>query len=246
MTFQDHFSARAELYASVRPDYPPGLFVDLAGLAPGRHAAWDCGTGNGQAAIGLAAQFAEVLATDPSAAQLSQAEPHPRVRYRQAAEDASGLADASVDLVTVAQAAHWLELSRFYAEVERVLRPGGVVALWCYGLCHIRPEIDAVVADFYRETVGPYWPAERRHVEDGYRSLAFPFAESPFPSHRMERCWTLEEFAGYVRSWSAVERYQRQRGSDPVAGLTVTLAPLWGRIARSIHWPLTGRLGRRG
>jgi SAM-dependent methyltransferase len=245
VAFQDHFSSRASLYARARPDYPASLFADLAERAPTRTQAWDCGTGSGQAASGLAAHFASVVATDPSAAQLGQAVPNPRIRYREAAEDDTGLAAGSTDLITVAQAAHWLDLTRFAAEATRVLRPGGIVAFWCYGLCTISPEIDPIVGHFYHDTVGAYWPPERRHVEDGYRSLEFPFPESPFPVHRMERHWTLGEFAAYIRSWSAVDRYHRERGADPVDALTADLAPVWGIGARTIHWPLGGRLGRR-
>src|SRR5882672_9881793 len=165
MSFQDHFSKQAATYAKARPTYPPALFTELARLAPGRTLAWDAGTGNGQAAVALAPHFAQVAATEPSAAQLAQAVPHPRVAYHQAAETAPLLGDASVDLVTVAQAAHWFDRPKFYAEVKRVLRPGGVVALWTYGLCVIDPAIDAVVFRFYHGPVGPYWPPERHHPE---------------------------------------------------------------------------------
>lgn len=244
MAFQDHFSARAEQYARARPSYPDTLFADLAGRAPTRAQAWDAGTGNGQAALGLAAHFSHVLATDPSAPQLARAEAHPGVTYRQAAEDGTGLPDRSTDLVTAAQAAHWFDLTRFSAEARRVLRPGGVVAIWCYGLCNVSSAIDEAVARFYHEEVGPCWPPDRRHVEDGYRSLLFPFAESPFPAHQMTRRWTCDDFLGYLRTWSAVERYQRERGADPVAPFAVELGSLWGTGERLVRWPLSGRLGR--
>ncbi len=244
MGFQDHFSARAELYARARPSYPAALFADLARFAPGTRCAWDCGTGNGQAAVGLASCFESVIATDPSTAQLARAEPHPRVEYRLAAEAASGLPAESVDLVTAAQAAHWFDPSRFYAEVRRVLRTGGVLAIWCYGLCEISPEIDRLVAGFYRDGVGSYWPAERCHVEDGYRSLPFPFAEATFPPHVMERRWTLAEFGAYLGSWSAVERFHKANSTDPVRPLLSALAPEWGDTPRVVRWPLTGRIGR--
>jgi SAM-dependent methyltransferase len=244
VTFQDHFSARAELYAQARPTYPPQLFADLAALAPSRRCAWDCGTGNGQAAVALASLFDRVIATDPSTAQLREAQPHPRVRYEVAAEDASGLPAGSVDLVTAAQAAHWFDQARFHAEVRRVLRPGGVVAIWCYGLCEVAPEIDGRVVSFYCDTVGNYWPPERRHVEDGYRSLQFPIPEVPFPMHVMERRWTLAEFGAYLGSWSAVERFHKARDADPVAAFLDALAPAWGAAPRLVRWPLAGRLGR--
>jgi len=244
MSFQDHFSTQAATYARARPTYPAALFAGLARLAPGRTLAWDAGTGNGQAAVALAEHFDRVVATEPSAAQLAEAVAHPRVAYHRSAETAPMLADASADLVTVAQAAHWFDLQKFNAEVRRVLRPGGVVVLWTYGLCHVTPAIDALVHRFYSETVGPYWPPERRHCENGYSELAFPFAERPFPDVAMELEWAPGDFAAYLRSWSAVARFRRERGFDPVTALEAELTPLWGPAPRKISWPLSGRLGR--
>lgn len=244
MSFKDHFSAQAATYAKARPTYPPALFAELARLAPGKSLAWDAGTGNGQAAVGLAAHFARVVATEPSAAQLAQAVPHSRVAYHQSAETAPMLGDASVDLVTVAQAAHWFDRPKFYAEVRRVLRPGGVVALWTYGLCVITPEIDAAVGRFYNGPIGPYWPPERHHPETGYRELDFAFAEQSFPDAAMELEWTLEGFTTYLRTWSAVARFNKDQGFDPVTALEAELKPLWGDRARKISWPLSGRLGK--
>ena len=244
MSFQDHFSTQAATYAQTRPTYPAALFAALAGLAPSGELAWDAGAGNGQASVGLAEHFGRVIATEPSAAQLKQAAVHPRVSYHQSAETAPMLADASVDLVTVAQAAHWFDRPKFYAEVKRVLRPGGVVALWGYQLCGISPDIDAAVLRFYRGPIDPYWPPERRHIEGGYRDFEFPFVEMPFPEVAMELTWVLPQFSGYLRSWSAVVRFAQANGSDPVAALEVELAPLWGDGPRRILWPLPGRLGR--
>jgi ubiquinone/menaquinone biosynthesis C-methylase UbiE len=244
MSFKDHFSTQAATYAKARPTYPAALFADLARLAPGHSLAWDAGTGNGQAAVALAAHFERVVATDPSEAQLAQAAPHPRVSYHVAAETNPTLASGSVDLVTVAQAAHWFDRPKFYAEVRRVLRPGGVVALWTYGLSEVTPEIDAVVHRFYSGTVGPYWPPERHHPETGYRELDFEFPEEPFPKAAMELVWTLPEFTNYLRSWSAVARFIKAKGFDPVPALEADLALLWGSAARRVAWPLAGRLGR--
>lgn len=244
MSFKDHFSTQAATYARARPTYPSALFAELARLAPGHALAWDAGTGNGQAAVALAAHFERVLATEPSAAQLAQAMAHPRVTYHQSAETAPVLADGSVDLVTVAQAAHWFDRPKFYAEVRRVLRRGGVVALWTYGLCEISPGIDAAVLRVYTGALGAYWPPERHHPETGYRELDFAFPEQPFPRAAMELDWTLAEFAAYLRSWSAVARFIKEKGTDPIDPLEAELRPLWGGGARPVRWPLAGRLGR--
>lgn len=244
MSFKDHFSAHAASYAKARPTYPPALFAELARLAPGRSLAWDAGTGNGQAAVALAAQFERVVATEPSAAQLAQAAHHPRVAYHQCAETASMLSDASVDLVAVAQAVHWFDRPKFYTEVKRVLRPHGLLAIWTYALCEVTPEIDDAVLRFYRGPIGSYWPPERHHPETGYRELDFAFTEQPFPAAAMELEWTLGDFTSYLRTWSAVARFIADKGFDPVATLEVELAPLWGEVARKVFWPLHGRLGR--
>lgn len=248
MSFKDHFSTQARGYAKARPTYPPALFAALADLAPGRSLAWDAGSGNGQAALALADHFAEVVATEPSTAQLAEATPHPRVSYRQAGEQAPMLADGSVNLLTVAQAAHWFDRPAYYAEVRRVARPGAVVALWTYTLCAITPDLDAAVYRFYDEVVGPYWPPERMLCMNGYRDFDFPFAELPFPSLTMELDWDLDGFVDYIATWSAVARYRKERSHDPIPELHTELLPLWGEptLRRRVVWPLAGRIGQVG
>ena len=142
--FKDHFSSQATDYARFRPNYPAELFAWLAGIAPSRDTAWDCGTGSGQAAIGLAAHFARVFATDPSRKQLEHAEPHPRIDYRLAPAEVRLLDTASIDLVTVAQAIHWFDLDKFYAEAKRVLKPGGIIAAWTYTLLDVEAGVDTL------------------------------------------------------------------------------------------------------
>jgi SAM-dependent methyltransferase len=247
--FKDHFSAQAAAYATYRPAYPPALFEALAGLAPARRLAWDCGTGSGQAAVALAEWFDHVVATDASAGQIAHATPHARVAYRVARAEASGLAAATADLVTVAQALHWFDTGAFFAEAQRVLVPGGVIAAWTYG----DAELDTpALADAYRqfsdEVVGAYWPPERRLVHDGYRSIPFPFEELDGPPFTLEQQWTLDDLAGYVRTWSAVARYRAAHGGDPVGALVQRLAPHGcgppDSLRRAVRWPFVLRLGR--
>lgn len=247
--FTDHFAAVAATYASYRPRYPDALFVWLAEVAPGRGLAWDCAAGSGQATVGLAARFERVIATDASRAQLEAAPSLPNVTWRLAPAEESGLPDASADLITVAQALHWFDLERFYAEARRVLVPGGVLAAWTYGVFSVEgAEADRLVQTFYTETVGPFWPPERRLVESGYRTLPFPFEELHPPPFRMEAAWTLPELLGYLRSWSATGRYIAERGEDPMEGLAAELSPLWGEplLRRKVSWPLSVRAGRKG
>ena len=242
--FRDHFSTVAEQYAAFRPQYPPALFVALSEAARRRATAWDCATGSGQAAVGLAPHFGRVIGTDGSAAQLAAALAHPRVRYLCALAEAAPLAAGSVDLITAAQALHWFDTARFFAEARRVLAPGGIVAMWCYGLVEVEPAIDAELHRFYTETVGPYWPPERKLVETGYRTVAFPFAELALPSFAIVQEMTLAAFAGYVRTWSATQRYITAHGRDPVPDLVHALTPLWGSATLVVRWPLSVRAGR--
>ncbi len=242
----DHFSRVAVAYAACRPRYPEELFDYLAGVVDRRSLAWDCGAGTGQATIALAGRFEAVIATDISASMLEQAPRHPRVRYRAVPAEASGLPAASVDLVAVAQALHWLDATAFYAEVARVLRPGGVLAVWSYASPRLESAtLQRELGRFYEDVVGPYWPADRRHVEAGYRTLPFPFDELDPPGFAMEECWTLPQLLGYVGTWSATQRFRDVVGRDPVAQLERDLAPHWGTgSTRLVRWPLTVRLGR--
>lgn len=247
-TFADHFAPVAAHYATFRPHYPATLFAWLASLTPGRVLAWDCAAGSGQASPALAAYFDRVVATDASAAQIAVAVPHPQVDYRVAPAEASDLPSASVDLITVAQALHWFDLDRFYAEVRRVLKPGGVLAVWSYGVLTVaEAAVNRQLQRFYQETIGPYWPPERRHVESGYQSLPLPFPELQPPTFDMEVSWTLSELLGYCRSWSASERYHAECGHDPVIDLAAELMPLWRRPDQRqlITWPLVLRVAKK-
>jgi SAM-dependent methyltransferase len=247
-TFRDHFSVQAAAYAAFRPTYPDALLDWVAALAPGRDLAWDCATGSGQAARALASRFARVHATDASRAQLAHAVAHPGVSYAVAPAERSGLASASVDLVTVAQALHWFDVDRFYAEVRRVLRPGGALAAWSYGDLRTGDAgLDAHLHRFAHETLAPCWPPERAHVDDGYRTLPFPFREVAPPPFAIEQRWTLAELAGYLRSWSGTLRWQAAHGADPVAPLEAELRALWGDAERRLlWWPIAVRAGHVG
>ena len=246
VAFKDHFSSIAAQYAQFRPRYPRELFEYLASLVPVRDLAWDCACGNGQATLPLAAAFERVLGTDASAAQINAAAPHPRVQYRVAPAEQCGLADGGVDLITVAQALHWFDVDRFYAEADRVLKPGGALAVWTYGGLRMPDAVlDELLLQFNRDVVGPYWPPERRLVDEGYRSLPFPYVELEPPSFHMQQEWALPRLLGYVRSWSATRGFAAHHGTDPVLELARKLQAPWGNPAeeRRIIWPLSLRVG---
>jgi ubiquinone/menaquinone biosynthesis C-methylase UbiE len=245
VTFSDHFSRQAHDYQRYRPRYPAELAAHLAAIAPRRELALDLATGNGQAAVDLAVHFERVLASDASASQLAHATPHPRVTYLRHRAEQLPVRGGVADLVAVAQAAHWFEFDTFYAEARRVLRPGGVVALWTYGSFRIDDEVDRRVHAFYEGVVGCYWPPERRYVEAGYRTLPFPLAELPAPPIALAADWTLLQVMSYVGTWSAVDRYRVANGADPLPRLAAELAPLWPDAGtRRVEWPIHLRLGR--
>jgi SAM-dependent methyltransferase len=248
MSFKDHFSRLVAQYSAFRPTYPASLFDYLAQSCRERRTVWDCACGSGQASVALAERFDSVIATDASPQQVSAAVPRANITYRVAPADDSGLEPQSVDLVTVAQALHWFDLQAFYSEVQRILKPSGLLAVWTYGVLHVEgAAVDALVQEFYNDIVGPYWPAERRFVEEGYRGFEFPFEELLSPSFNMQESWDQARLLGYLRTWSATARYVEDRGSDPVSTLEGKLASVWSDVdeARTVTWPLALRVGRK-
>jgi SAM-dependent methyltransferase len=244
-----HFGAVARDYARHRPTYPDALFDWIAEVAPGHGHALDCGTGNGQAAVALAERFARVTATDASAGQLAQAMAHPRITYRHAPAEASGLPDGGCDVVTVAQALHWFDVAAFGREAARLLVPGGVVAAWSYGVLATDPAVDAAVHVLYEDIVGAYWQPGREHVENGYRVLAPQLPGTPIaaPAFAIVRRWTLADLTGYLGTWSAVQRWRAgHQGADPLALVADRLAAAWGDPAalREVRWPVVVRATR--
>jgi SAM-dependent methyltransferase len=244
--FSDHFSGVASSYATYRPRYPGALMDWLATLTPRHAIAWDCGTGSGQAAVALAGRFADVIATDPSTAQLVSAERVAGVSYAAMTAERSALAASSVDLVTVAQALHWFDHRAFFAEADRVLRPGGALGVWSYGLITVDPAVDELVRPLYHDLLGPYWPAERALVDAGYAGIELPYAEVEAPPFTMEATWDLAQFGGYLSTWSAVSRYRRSTGRDPVEPLLREVSTEWSTTERRrVCWPLVVRAGRK-
>lgn len=247
MTFKDHFSSIARSYARHRPTYPKELFAFLASLAPARELAWDCATGNGQAALELAPYFRKVIATDASADQIAHAAPCEGVEYRVAPAEPSGLPDESVDLLTVAQAAHWLDLPRFRVEWRRVLKPGGAIGIWTYDLLKAGPDVDPILEEIYYPRLGGYWPPERKLVDEGYRSLDFGFDPVSVPPFRMTVEWNLGDVLAYLRTWSAVTAFKEKEGIDPIDEYEPRFGAAWGdpTTRRTITWPLVVYAGRK-
>ena len=242
-SFKDHFSGHADIYAAYRPTYPRALTQFLADCCERRRVAWDCATGNGQTALALTSLFENVIATDASAAQIESARSHPNVEYRVAAAEESGLAARSIDLITVSQALHWFDIDRFFEEAMRVLVSGGVLSAWSYELCIVESAVDAQILALYQE-IDEYWPPERRIVEARYRGIELPMPAVAAPEFEMTACWTADAMLGYLRTWSACQRYLRERGIDPVAAIEEPLRGHWGPEPREVRWPIALKIGR--
>jgi SAM-dependent methyltransferase len=241
----EYFSAGSSDYARYRPRYPEDWFDWLAAQCAERSLAWDCACGSGQATEELARRFEKVIATDASAAQLQNAPLLPNVEWRLASGEASGLGAGRVDLVTVAQALHWLDLPRFLQECYRVLKPEGIIAVWGYGIASLsHPSANQIFQDFYHGVVGEYWPKERRMVEEGYAGIDFPFQEIPVSAFEMVQSWDVEHLAGYCSSWSATDRYRKATGHDPIPELRAKLTRELGSAPTEIRWPFFAKVGR--
>jgi len=242
---KDYFSDHSKIYAAFRPTYPPELYNFIFENLAGRDTAWDCATGNGQAARELAKHFKTVYATDISPQQLDQAEKAPNIIYRISRAEETTFQDHQFDLITVGQALHWFEVESFYREVKRTGKDRALIAVWGYALLTISPELDRHFLRFYHETVGRYWDYSRKLVETEYKSIAFPFEMIPAPTFRIVVQWTIEQFGGYLRSWSATEKFIKENGHNPVPELLETIAGLWPEDEiRTVTFPLFLKLGR--
>lgn len=246
-TFKDHFSDKSSDYNTYRPRYPDQLFSFLASLTPEHDRAWDCATGNGQSAVALAEYYSEAIGTDASENQIKNATQKQGVVYKVENAEHSSLDSGSADLVTVAQALHWFDIETFGKEVNRALKPGGILAVWTYGVLTITPDIDDVINHLYGPTLEPYWPPERKMVEQGYRDVTFPLQPVKAPDFTMEIKWDLAQLVGYLRTWSAVKRYEKANGENPVDEIVEKLSTLWGDADHQLatQWPLTLRLWRK-
>jgi ubiquinone/menaquinone biosynthesis C-methylase UbiE len=244
MKKKDLFSAQAESYAAFRPAYPDELYQFIFNRVANRTNAWDCGTGNGQVAQVLCRHFENVDATDISSKQLEYAYRAKNITYQVCEAENTPFLESQFDLITVAQALHWFDFDRFYTEVRRVARHKGIVAVWGYTLCLVNNVIDECILDFYSNIVGPYWDAERRHIENEYRDIPFPFSAEVFPEFFTKTEWTLGELVGFIRTWSATQKYIREKKEDPVNGLIQELMPMWNpEKKKQIRFPIFGRLG---
>ena len=245
MNFKDEFSRQANDYKLFRPTYPIELFEFLSSHCHQHQLAWDCATGNGQAAISLTNFFSKVIATDASTDQLTHAVQHPKIFYENSAAEKSGLPNHSVDLITVATAIHWFQLNEFYAEAKRVLKPNGVIAVWNYSWSHITKSIDEIELKLGKEILKDYWKEGARKNQEGYAKMFFPFNEFQVPSFQAKAQWNLSQIMGWYNSWSATQNYITANNKNPVDLIKADLEKAWGNPEKlmEVKWQIFLRAG---
>ncbi len=245
--FKDYFSEKSEEYSKYRPKYPEELYSYLASISRQHRKAWDCATGTGQAAVSLSEYFSEIIATDASKTQIENAKKKSGVTYKVATAEKSGIESNSIDLITVAQAIHWFNVDAFSKEADRVLRDGGIVAVWTYNLLSVQQDIDEIIDYLYNSVLNKFWPKERKMVEDGYRYIQLPFKKMEAPAFHMSDKWNLSQLIGYLCTWSAVQKYQKSLGINPVELIYGQLIKIWGQPEKSliVRWPLSVRLWQK-
>jgi len=242
---KDNFSRQADLYAQYRPDYPADLFKFILQFVPLKKSAWDCATGNGQSALALSHYFEQVIATDISSKQLNNAATANNIHYAVQPAEHTRIESNSIDLITVAQAIHWFNFEEFYIEAARVATKEAMIAVWCYSLLKINPAIDAIISDYHFITLANYWDAARKHVDEGYQNIPFPFEKIKTPAFAIEKYWTIDELEGYLNTWSALQQFIAVNDYNPVPELINNIRSHWGSNARQkIIFPIHLLLGK--
>lgn len=241
---KDNFSNQASQYSKFRPHYPQELIDHVVAFVKNKDTALDVATGNGQVAIALSKYFHTVYATDISENQLLHAPKIINVVYKNQSAEATDFHDRQFDLITVAQAVHWFDFNKFYAEVYRILKPKGVIAILGYGLFSTNPHSDKILLDFYRNIVGPFWDAERKYLDEDYKTIPFPFEELETESFSNEFTWSFNQLIGYLETWSAVEHYKAHHNQNPIDLIREELEASWESNDKKVTFPMLLRVGK--
>ena len=242
---KDNFSKDSHLYAKYRPTYPSALFTYIISLLETKDQAWDCATGNGQVATQLAKEFQIVEATDISTSQVEQAPKLANIDYSIQPAEQTKFEKDQFDLITVAQAIHWFDFEKFYAEVNRTLKPDGILAVIGYGLLSISPELDLIIHHFYNDIIGAYWDEERKYIEENYETIPFSFEEIKTPKFEITYEWTAEDLLNYLNTWSAVKHYEKEKNESPLLLIQQQLKEVWGAKKRKVTFPVLLRVGKK-
>jgi len=236
---KDNFSVQSSQYAKFRPTYPKELYDFLMAHVDQKNCAWDGATGNGQVAAELSKAFMEVYATDISSKQLEQAPQLANIHYKIESAEHTTFGNQQFDLITIAQAIHWFNFEEFFLEVSRVIKPNGIFAAFGYDLMKINPKIDRLIYYLYEDILGSYWDVERKHIEDGYARIPFPFQEIESPSLSISVDWHFDQLIGYLETWSSLQHYMRENGTNPIELIYDKLKIAWGKPQkRAVHFNL--------
>lgn len=242
---KDNFSTQSDDYAKFRPKYTQSLIDYLIANTSNHTTCWDCGTGNGQLAVQLSSYFDQVHATDISEKQLVNAIQKQNIHYTKQPAEETNFPDQNFDLITVAQAAHWFDHIKFNAEVKRVLKPGGLVALIGYGLVNVDDPFRSIIEDFYWNVTKPYWDPERDHIEESYQTIPFPYDEiKDLPNFNIKKQMNLNDLVGYISTWSAVQHFKKKNGFSPIDTLTKNLHEYSSNGPLEVTFPVFARIGR--
>ena len=242
---KDLFSKQSDLYARYRPTYPKALYEYILSFVKDKNIAWDCATGNGQAAAVLADHFKKVIATDISAAQIEKATLKENLEYLVCPAESTPFEENTFDIVTVAQAYHWLKWNKFREEVLRVCKPGAVIAVWMYyNNTTGDKKVDDAIHDFYENVTKKYWDYERKYVEEKYFAVEFDYELLPVKDFKTTLEWKREDMLGYISSWSAIQKYIKVNGHSPIPIIEEEIKKLWpeGEI-KKVSFPIYLKLG---
>ncbi len=244
MAAKDLFSSQSKAYAAFRPTYPRELYEFIFAHTKKFERAWDCATGNGQVARDLSTRVTKVYATDISQQQLDEAFCGPNIEYSISKAEQTSFPDKYFDLITVGQALHWINTTAFYNEVNRVGRNGSTLAVWGYSLLTINEALDEHFNNFYFNIVGRYWDAARRLVENKYSGIEFPFSDRLEKEFEIATEWTREQFAGYLTSWSATQKFIKTEGYNPVPDFIQSIEHVWkDSVSNVVRFPVFVKLG---
>ena len=242
---EGRFSKQSELYARYRPGYPDELFEFIFSHLNKKEMAWDACTGSGQVASVLSEHFSKVFANDISREQLSHAPEKSNIEYVKVAAEETGFPGNIFDLITIAQAIHWLDFDQFYKEVIRTAADGCLIAVIGYGMVRINEDINPYIDKFYNYTFSEYFSENRRYLDRHYKTIPFPFDEIESPEFTNKLDWSIHDLAGYLNSWSTVQKFKDDKGFNPAEKLIKELKPHWSEgEEKEVNFPVFLRLGR--
>ncbi|KAI9296555.1 methyltransferase type 11 [Neoconidiobolus thromboides FSU 785] len=237
---KDLFSNHSKIYAQNRPSHPKELFDYLTKNITKRELAWDVATGNGQAASLLADYFDNVIATDLSEKQISEAIKKPNIRYEvepSEAIDSNLIAPNSVDLITVAVGIHWFPFDKFYERVNKVLKKGGIIAAWVYWHPEVNKEVNQIHVQIEKDYFEKYDPIEVEHCKKGYSTIPWPFKTPEWHTKDSDgvnkqfssvKHLNLDQYCDYLRTRSSAQLYKEDTEKDALTENYEQLLKAWG------------------